>query len=315
MHKTYLALCFDLSRSQAVAEADWLPIFPEGQFTGVDGRSWTNNNPDGVVSQFTRKRPIDIEHSTHIKGPEGEPAPAVGWVLALENRDGEIWGQVEWNPKGQSMVDQKDYAFYSPAFKYNAQGHIISLSSIGLTNEPNMDQLPALNREESTMLLPVLITQALGLAEDASVDQAVAAITGMKSEHAVALNRAQQPDLKLFVPKETYELALNRATTAEAQIETAEHAKVEALVADAVSAGKVAPANTQMYIGLCRTAEGRDQFKAFIETAPVLADDKQVTGNAAASTDAPSADELALCRKMGIKPDEYMAAKQAKQGE
>ncbi|MBL4544009.1 MAG: hypothetical protein JKP97_19940, partial [Rhodobacteraceae bacterium] len=27
--------------------------------------------------------PVDLEHSTEIKGPKGEAAPAVGWMRAL----------------------------------------------------------------------------------------------------------------------------------------------------------------------------------------------------------------------------------------
>ena len=39
----------------------------------------------------------------------------------------------------------------------------------------------------------------------------------LKADHQLAMNRAAAgPDLTKFVPKETYELALNRATTAEA---------------------------------------------------------------------------------------------------
>lgn len=318
MPKTYLALCFDMTRAEVVEQAVWLPIFPAGQFEGVDGRSWVNDNPDQVVASFTVKRPIDIEHSTHIKGPQGEPAPAVGWVLQLQNRSGEIWGMVEWNSEGQEMLEKKEYSFYSPAFKYTASGQVVSLASIGLTNEPNMSDLPALNREETQMPLPVELTQALGLGADADTASALTAINTLKADHQLAMNRANAgPDLAKFVPKETYELAMNRATTAEAKVKETEEAKLAALVDEAITAGKIAPANKEMFLGMCRAEGGVEKFQAFVQTAPVIAD-ANAPANKPAQGGALSADELALCRKMGQKPEEFLAAKQAmkaKQGE
>ena len=311
MPKTYLALCFDMTRAEVVEQAVWLPIFPAGQFEGVDGRSWVNDNPDQVVASFTVKRPIDIEHSTHIKGPQGEPAPAVGWVLQLQNRSGEIWGMVEWNSEGQEMLEKKEDSFYSPAFKYTASGQVVSLASIGLTNEPNMSDLPALNREETQMPLPVELTQALGLGADADTASALTAINTLKADHQLAMNRANAgPDLTKFVPKETYELAMNRATTAEAKVKETEEAKLAALVDEAITAGKIAPANKDMFLGMCRAEGGVEQFKAFVQTAPVIADASKVK-TSTEQTGELSKDELAMCRMMNVKPETWKATKAA----
>lgn len=317
MPKTYLALCFDLSRQEVHDEKVWLPLIPAGQFSGNDGRTWTNSNPDGVIASFSRKRPFDIEHATHLKGPKGEKAPAVGWILALQNMAGEIWGMVEWNSEGRESLEKKEYAFYSPAFTFDGAGNVLGIVSAGLTNEPNLEQLPALNREETTMPLPVLLTQALGLAADADEAQALTAITTLKSEHQLALNRANAgPDLTKFVPKETHDMALNRAQTSEAKLAEYQERELSALVDDAIKAGKVAPANREMYLGLCRSDAGRQQFAAFIESAPVIASSEPAKGG---KTDKPQLEEheLAMCRKLGIKHEEYLAARQAKnkQGE
>jgi hypothetical protein len=37
-----------------------------------------------------------------------------------------------------------------------------------------------------------------------------------------------------------------------------------------VTAGKVAPANRDMYLALCRSEEGRQQFEEFVKTAQPL---------------------------------------------
>lgn len=308
MPKTYLALCFDLSRQEVRDEKVWLPLIPAGVFTGNDGRSWNNSNPDAVVSAFTRKRPFDIEHSTHIKGPKGEKAPAVGWILALQNIGGEVWGVVDWNSEGRETLEKKEYAFYSPAFTFDGSGTVLSIASVGLTNEPNIDQLPALNREETNMPLPVELTQALGLGADAEVSAALTVISTLKSEHQLALNRANSPDLTKFIPKETYQLALNRAETAEAKVNAVETAKLEALVDDAIATGKIAPANKGMFLGMCRAEGGVDQFKQFVATAPVIANSDPVKGGKPPLTGELNDNQLAMCRKMNIKPESYLAS-------
>lgn len=313
MPKTYLALCFDLSRQQVRDEKVWLPLIPPGVFSGLDGRTWNNSNPDAVVAAFTRKRPFDVEHATHILGPQGKPAPAYGWIEALENIDGEVWGMVEWNEDGERILAAKNYAFYSPSFTYDANGVVRRITSAALTNDPNLDQLPALNREETPMPLPVELTQALGLGADADVAAAITAIGSLKSEHQLAMNRAAAgPDLTKFVPKETYELALNRATTAETKVKQTEEAKLVSLVDDAIAAGKVAPANKEMFLGMCRQEGGEEQFKKFIEAAPVIADASVVKTTTEQSGEL-SEDELAMCRMMNVKPETWKATKAAQQ--
>ncbi|EGU6978502.1 peptidase [Vibrio parahaemolyticus] len=305
------ALCFNMSDIQQVEGGVWLPLIPKGVFTGIDGRTWNNSQPELVVARFNKKRPFDVEHSTHIKAPKGEPAPAYGWILKVENRDGEIWGYTEWNEDGQKLIDGKSYAFYSPAFGALKDGTVTAIASSGLTNDPNLD-VPALNhKEESEMTLSQLLRDALGLGEDATEQQAVTAINTLQSEKEVALNRANTPDLNLFVPKDTYEVALNRATTAEAELAEINQQKVEALVQSAIDDGKVAPADKDMYVGLCSSEKGREQFAKFIEGAPQIATNRQVeTPKDKDGKPKLEEHEVALCRKMGVTEEEFLAAKQ-----
>lgn len=168
------------------------------------------------------------------------------------------------------------------------------------------------------MPLPVELTQALGLGADADTASALTAINTLKADHQLALNRAAAgPDLAKFVPKETYELAMNRATKAEALVKETEEAKLATLVDGAIAAGKIHPANKEMFLGMCRAEGGVDQFQKFVASAPVLVDANKVK-TTTEQDGALSTDELALCRKMGHTPEEFLAAKQAmkaKQGE
>ncbi len=160
------------------------------------------------------------------------------------------------------------------------------------------------------MPLPVQIATALGLAETASVDDAVSAIQTIKNSESVALNRAQNPDLSKFIPLETHNLALNRAQEAENRLKALDEQTAIALVDDAVTAGKVAPANRDMYLALCRSEEGRQQFTEFVKTAqPLVNQDpskgKENKGQQTTLTET----ELAMCRSMGLTQEEFLAAK------
>lgn len=312
MSKDFLAVCFNLSKTvidglgeDQGANAVWLPMIPAGEAVGRDGRTWKNSNPDAIVAAFDAHLPFDLEHATEIRAQEGKEADACGWIIALENRDGEIWAQVEWNYLGRYKITDKLYKYYSPAFNYNKDGVITSMSSAGLTNKPNF-YVPALNRqEENTMKLPKLICDALGLTEEATEQEALTAINTLQSEKEVALNRASTPDLNLFVPKDTYEVALNRATTAEAELAEINQQKVEALVQSAIDDGKVAPADKDMYVGLCSSEKGREQFAKFIEGAPQIATNAKIKTPENPQGGDLTKEQLALCHAMNISPEQW----------
>ncbi|EBU8551957.1 peptidase [Salmonella enterica subsp. enterica serovar Telelkebir] len=311
MKTELMALCFalpELKDDQPLPE--WLPVIPAGQFTGRDGRSWVNTDPAAVIAaSFSHPSlPFDIEHSTELKGPKGEPAPAFGWIEQMRvNADGSIDARVIWTPEGEALLRAKKYRFYSPAFGYTAAGRVTRLSSAALTNKPNLD-FPALNSEMS-MTLPLQIATALGLAAAASVDDAVTAITQIKNNEQVALNRATSPDPTKFIPAETHQLALNRAETAETRLKKIDDDAAEALVDGAIAVGKVAPANREMYLALCRTETGRTQFAEFAKGAPVLVNNDKPQGGKPAGGDEVTLTEadVALCHSMGITKDEFIA--------
>ncbi|MEZ8102141.1 phage protease [Vibrio bivalvicida] len=314
MKKTYLGVCFNLSQTvidglgnEQETNTVWIPMIPAGEATGRDGRTWLNSNPDGIVEAFNAKLPFDLEHATEIKAPEGENADAYGWILALENRNGEIWAQVEWNHSGRWAIEDKRYLYYSPAFHYDSDGVITAMSSAGLTNKPNF-YVPALNRQEDELMkLPKLICDALGLKEDATEQEATVAINSLKSERDVALNRQVTPDLNKYVPKETYDIALNRADVAEGKLADIASQEIEDLVQSAIDEGKVAPANKEMYVGLCRNEGGIEQFKSFIETALPIASNSEVKKPAMKQGDQKLEDhEVAICRKLNLSHEDFL---------
>lgn len=124
---------------------EWIELIPAGpKVDAVDGRKFRNETPDAVVKAFqdyAKDLPIDLEHATEIKAPKGEPAPAAGWITALENRNGAIWAKVEWTPSGAAALTSREYRYVSPAFLTDKKGNVTSLSSAGLVNKPALTQL------------------------------------------------------------------------------------------------------------------------------------------------------------------------------
>lgn len=315
LNSSTLAVCRAISQAMpAGGVPDRIRVIPAGTTVGVDGRVFTLSDPDAVVRAFRaggRDLPIDEEHSTHIKGPKGEPAPAVGWITDLTVEDGAIVATVAWNNSGRTLVDDRAYRYYSPAFTHDAAGRVIALRSLGLSNEPNFLELPALNRE-TTMDRAKLIA-LLGLATTATDAEIEAAISA-----SIALNRkGAQPDPTLYVPKADLDAALNRATVAETQLkkisDDAAEAEAVALVEGAVKDGKVAPASRDHYLTLCRSGQ-MATVKTMLATLPKLgaAQDSKTEGDP--SKDKPGTlddNQLAMCRRLGITSEQFLAAGKA----
>ncbi|MCW9041736.1 MAG: phage protease [Pseudopelagicola sp.] len=296
---------------------DWVQLLPAGRSVrGVDGRSWTMEDANALIDSFLARNndlPVDLEHATQIKGAQGEPAPAVGWIKELEARDTGLWGRVEWNGEGETLLRRRAYRYLSPVFKFAKRtGEITRMVSAGLTNNPNLD-LVALNSaddltEETTMDPAVL--EALGLNSTATSADAVLAIQKLKAAETTALNRAEHPDPKKFVPKADHDLALNRISGYEAEAKEREDEAINTALDDAIEAGKIAPASRDYHLAACREEGGLDRFKAMVDASPVIADKSGLDQkDPTKKTATLSADEEAVCQQMGITAEEFLAAK------
>lgn len=321
-----IALCSALPLPAPAPDApvpDWIQIMPAGPvLQGRDGRRWRNPGPEAIIAT-TRPRmplPLDIEHATELRGPAGKPAPAAGWIEELDVRDGAIWGRVVLNAMGRGYVADRQYRFVSPAFQAGG-GVAGAIVSVALTNQPNFS-LQALNRagtaEEGSTMSP-RITQALGLVEGADEDQVVGAIEKLKSDHRVALNRAATPDPARFVPSAEKAVLAGRVADLEAELNRIRgeriEAEISALVDGGINAGKIVPATRDHYVALCRAEGGLATVRALLEAMPVI-----VSGRAAAAGILPKggeslgADELALCRQLGISGEAFVASRKQIEG-
>ena len=275
---TFSALCSALP--EGVPE--WVELLPASrQVTGRDGRSWRLEDAAAVAAASlngSKDIPIDWEHSTEYKAPQGEPAPAAGWITELEIRAGALWGRVEWTERGRASVASREYRYLSPVFQYEKQSRrIMRLLSAGLTNSPNF-RMTALNQQGEGDAMDIKeILKALGLGSDATVEQAVTAVNALQQERDTARNRAESPSLEKFVPRADYDAALKRAKNAEEALNTqraeALETEIEGEIAAALEAGKITPATADYHRAQCRAEGGLDLFKKYVAAAPVIAAD------------------------------------------
>lgn len=120
---------------------------------------------DRIIANFARttnrRVPIDYEHATERM--DGTipllGAPAVGWIIALENR-GELglWATVEWvDATAVGYIREGRYKFFSPAVVFNGIDPVTGeelgpvLVSGALTNRPFLDGMAPLTARDGTL--------------------------------------------------------------------------------------------------------------------------------------------------------------------
>lgn len=144
-------LCFSEIPNTDGNLPEWIMLVPAGrEIKALDGRRFSNTQPQVVVDAFNedpRDLPIDWEHATEERAPDGKPAPAAGWIDTMEVREGAIWGHIkEWTPRGAESLKTREYRYLSPAFLFQKATKVVRLlTSAALTNRPALD-MPALAR-------------------------------------------------------------------------------------------------------------------------------------------------------------------------
>lgn len=194
------ALSIALMSAQALPEnlseaPEWIHLLPATDLaiTTRDGRGpYRVNDAARLVedsfAEFDRL-PLDENHATDIAAPKGGSAPARGWITALQARSDGIWGKVEWTPAGRELITTHAYRYISPVIGHSSDGRINRILRASLVNRPNMRGLTALH-QEGAMALQQRLAELIGLNAEASEDDLIAAITGMKAkggDDAVAL--------------------------------------------------------------------------------------------------------------------------------
>lgn len=294
---------------------EWIELLPVGNIVGRDGRAWHLTDAQKVLDAFALNKqalPIDFEHATEIKAVKGEKAPAVGWIEELAIVDGLIKGRVVWTAEGAEAILNREYRYVSPVFVCTKGGEVIRLTSVGLTNQPNL-HLKALNTQQKGDSMKA-ICKRLGLADDASEIEILKALELLQTERA---SNAEAQTLKNVVPRTEFDAVQTRALNAEKALKDQADAELEkainSSVDDAITAKKITPASKGYFTTMCRKEGGLDEFKAFINASPVMLAPSSLDGKDAPNTGTGLSDlEKATCRAMNLSEEAFKASKETK---
>lgn len=279
---------------------DRVLLIPAGRdLAGRDGQRWVFDAERARNATAANQAliPVDFNHATELKAGKGEDTPAAGWITQVDVQDGALWASIEWTDRGRFAVVGRSYRYLSPAFHFDPKTREIGrIASVALVNKPNL-RLPALNREEGTMDEE---TKAGATGPEAASGggggQPAPAPAGApgsgggqpspapaaQSERVAQSERAAQSepaapaaDLAAYVPRADYDQALARAAEAErrlGEVRAAERsAEIEAEVAAAVRAGRIAPASVEYHRQACAAEGGLERFRAFARSQPEIA--------------------------------------------
>lgn len=134
--------------SQVPGKVQLLPASTE--IKGRDGRLFKNTVPQKIVEHFEQDKKdivIDIEHASLLQADKGQPAPAAGWITALEWQAEEgLFGAVRWTALGGFAVGASEYRYLSPVLIVDEEQQVIGIDSVALTNRPNL-KLSSLNNQ------------------------------------------------------------------------------------------------------------------------------------------------------------------------
>ena len=148
---------------------------------------------------------VDREHFSN--DPE-KTSDAMAWARDIrQDADGSIWTRWEFTPEGEKLWNGKVLVSRSPLFlsvpaKGGREYRPVALESIGMTNTPHFRDLSTLAaaREAAEVtthegeIQMEEILKALGLAEDASPEDAVAAVEALKQKASAAESAAAEAE-------------------------------------------------------------------------------------------------------------------------
>ena len=285
----------------------WAHLLPAGTFSGRDGRGPYTLDANAIVRAFAElgmTLAVDYEHQTQAAPENGQPAPAAGWIVALEAREDGLYGYIEWTARAAAMIRAREYRYLSPVFEYEPRtGRVAAIIGAGLTNQPNL-HLTALNRAQSSQAkgttmneellerlrflfnLPTLADEAAIAAEVEKLQARLAApaAAAMKKSLNLAADaglpqtldavcafdfkKPPELDLAKFVPRAEYDRVAGELAS---ERERALNALVDGAIRAALEAHKICPANEMSMRAFCR--KDPEEFARFIATAPVILGD------------------------------------------
>ncbi len=131
---------------------------------------------DQVVAAFSGEVLVDFEH----RAENSDDTTAAAWVQRLRVTEAGLEAEVRFTDIGAEAVRGRRLRFLSPVWHLDAAGRPLALKSVALTNTPNFDLRPVLNKAaggEPQKGQPNMkkLAALYGLPETATEDEVLAA--------------------------------------------------------------------------------------------------------------------------------------------
>lgn len=162
---------------------DIIKILPVGNVSSEKGNFIVDKESFQLMKAEMERRGIDIVIDYEHQTLDNVQAPAGGWVKELIYTEEAIMARVEWTPKAEEYLKNKEYKYLSPVILTRKKDNkAVVLHSIALTNTPAINGMFAIVNSIDTgdtnkitegdvkMDLKKVI-ELLGLSEDATEEQ------------------------------------------------------------------------------------------------------------------------------------------------
>jgi len=236
--------------------------------------------------------PFDAGHG-QLAGSGAHPAAhkSKGWFLPEVRVDGLYASDIQWTKSTKAELSDREWRFFSPAIRFDgASRRILELINVALTNQPaTKNQRPLVlsaTPEKADEMKPIL--EKLGAADETG---ALAAIAGLESQLSMATAELSA------VTGERDSLKTQLATLTAAAVKEKRDAAITKLIED----GKLAPAQKPFAESL-----SMEQLGQFAETLTAIRPVSIESGTEIATL---SSEELDVCAKLGIKPEDFLNTK------
>lgn len=294
-------------------------LLPPGPFRAVDGRphdvaAWQLDAAIAarvIARQNVRSNDtlIDFEHQSLRAADNGKRVEAAGWFRTLEWRDGRglFATSIRWVGDTAQLIADGKVRYVSAVFLYHrTSGEVLEILSVALTNTPALDGLEALAE------LARKISTTPPVKEPAMTPEQIAALSIERDtlKTTTAALTAERDTLKASVAALTTEVgtlkaAVDAAAAEKAQAALAAETKArDDLITAALSDGRLTPAQKPW-----AEKQALASLTEFLGAAPQLPPGGGRQGGEGGSKAALTAEETAMCTRMGVSAEDYLKSK------
>lgn len=273
--------------------------------------------------------PVDKDHEMYSWFGGG--GAVVAWAHEFDLRPDGVYARTEWLPEAAALISEKKYRYTSCVVSWRMAnierdkwGFVETydieptlIRGFGITNIPNLEVRAMFSQEQKTMTPMQRILARFGLTAEATPEQLAAAVDAKFAETQAA---PASPSLELFVPRSDYDALKTKLAAADKALKDRDDADAEnereQLLSVALKEGKVTPGSADYHRHAMTAPGGVEAFKRFTETAPVIAGTVKLTQVAGSSGgESLSPNELHACKVAGMKPAEFIEARNARRAE